>query len=180
MRLNVLADTISTYLTLACSLILPVLLLVWVRSYMVSDRFYRAEAGLAVVAGVSHGEVAMWTGPTPEHVQARGHRSRETLWGWNTRRTFQRMGATEHFWLLGFGYAHSHAMPWRGVPLTGMAVAIVVPIWFPVLLCGAMPARLVMRNMQTSKDFLAQRAVDEVALQQSLRRGAIAVRERDD
>ncbi len=160
MRLNVLADTISTYLTLLCALILPVLLVVWVRSYLVSDRFYRAEEGLAVVAGVSNGEVAVWAGPTLEHVRAREHRSRESAWGWNTRRIFQRVGAKERFWLLGFGYAESDVMPWRGVPLTGKAVAFVLPLWFPALLVIAMPLRLLARNTQSSKDFLAQRAAE--------------------
>ena len=53
MKLNALADTLSTYLTLASALILPVVMCAWVRSYMVSERIYHAEDGRAYVAGMS-------------------------------------------------------------------------------------------------------------------------------
>ena len=160
MKLNVLADTISTYLTLFSALLLPVVMLVWVRSYLVSDRFYRAEEGRAVVAMCSNGELSLWRAPTAPHLNLYEHRSRQTSWGWSNRRVFQRVAAKEHFWLLGFGYAEGPAIPWRGIPVNGRAVGVVVPLWFLGLVTGVMPFRLLARNMQTSQEFLAQRAAE--------------------
>src|SRR5688572_3862941 len=55
LRFNVLADAVSTYLTLFSALLLPLLLILWGRSYMVNDRIYRADDGVAMVAGVANG-----------------------------------------------------------------------------------------------------------------------------
>lgn len=160
MKLNVLADTISTYLTLASALILPVLMCVWVRSYLVSDRIYHADNGRALVAGVTNGEVALWTGPTDVNLKEYRHRARQASWSWGHRRTFQRVAGRDHMWFIGFGYAESERLPWRGVTLTGKALGVSVPMWFLVLITGVMPLRLLARNMQSSKEFLAQRAAE--------------------
>lgn len=162
MKLNVLADTISTYLTLASALILPILLIVWVRSYLVSERLYRAEDGLAWVVGVTNGEVAVWAGPTDPTVTAHQRRSRQATWGWTHRRTFQRMAGTNHLWFLGFAYGQSERFPWRGMTLTGPATGVCMPLWFFTLIVAVMPCRLLARNMQSSEEFLAQRAAESV------------------
>lgn len=161
MRLNVLIDTLSTYLTLASALVLPVLMCVWVRSYLVNDRIYHAENGRAVVAGVSNGEMALYAGPTHPSLQVSQHRARQANWGWSNRRTFQRIAGDDHVWFIGFGYAQSTQLPWRGATLTGPAVAVCVPLWFPTLLTSFLPLRLLARNMQSSKEFLAQRAAED-------------------
>ncbi|MGB7160247.1 MAG: hypothetical protein WBD40_19425 [Tepidisphaeraceae bacterium] len=161
MKLRALADTISTYLTLFSALLLPLVLLAWVRSYLVSDRVSRANDGWAIVAGCSNGELSFWAAPTEPHIRAYNYRSREATWGWNSRRTFQRLGAREKFSVLGFAYAQAEVMPWRGLPLTGRATAVVLPLWFLNLLAGIMPLRLLARNMQSSKEFLAQREAKE-------------------
>jgi hypothetical protein len=163
MRLNAIADTISTYLTLASALVLPVVMLVWVRSYLVSDRIYHAEDGVAVVAGVVNGELAVWRGPTHADVNVHEHRSRQANWGWSHRRVFQRVAGRDHVWFLGFGYAESDQAPWRGMTLTGRAVGVCVPLWFLALVTGVLPMRLLARNMQSSKDFLEQRAAEAAA-----------------
>src|SRR5688500_1322329 len=85
LRLNWLADTIRTYLTLLPPLILPVLLILWGRSYLVSDRIYHAEGGVAMVAGVTSGELAVWAGPTSEKLDLCQHRSRQASWGQSRR-----------------------------------------------------------------------------------------------
>ncbi|MDQ3440090.1 MAG: hypothetical protein M3478_07040 [Planctomycetota bacterium] len=159
-RLNVLADTISTYLTLVSSLILPVLLIVWARSYLVSDRVYHADDGVAMVAGLANGEVAVWAGPTMKDLDLYMHRPRQSNWGQSSRRTFQRYAGRDHVWFAGFGYAKSQRFPWRDVPLTGRAIAVCVPLWFVALIVGALPLRLLARNMQSSADFLAERAAE--------------------
>lgn len=164
MKANVIADTISTYLTLASALILPVLLCAWVRSYMVSDRIYHADDGLAIVTGMSNGELSMWAGPTQPHLDLYNHRARQASWGWSSRRTFQRYGGRDHVWFAGFGYARSEQMPWRGLPLTGRATGVSIPMWFLALIVGVMPCRLLARNMQSSQEFLAQRAAEQAAV----------------
>lgn len=161
LRLNVLADTISTYLTLLSSVILPVLLILWARSYLVSDRFYRADDGVAIVAGLVNGEVAVWAGPTMKDLDLYLHRPRQSTWGQGNQRTFQRNAGRDHFWFAGFGYARSQRLPWRDVPLTGQATAVCVPLWFVALIVGALPFRLLARNMQSSADFLAERAAEQ-------------------
>ena len=161
MKLQRLADTISTYLTLVSALLLPLVLLAWVRSYMVSDRYYRAEDGLAVVAGCSNGELSLWTASTPPHIRERNFRSREATWGWTARRTFQRLEAREHFWVLGFGYATADVMPWRNLPVTSTASGLIVPLWFVNAIAAVMPLRLLARNTQSSEEFLAQRAAEQ-------------------
>jgi hypothetical protein len=161
--LNVLADTISTYLTLLSALILPVLLILWGRSYLVSDRIYHAEGGVAMVAGMSSGEVAVWAGPTSDKLDLFQHRSRQASWGQSSRRAFQRFAGREHVWFAGFGYAKPRQIPWRDVSLTGKGVAFCVPLWFLALIVGALPFRLLARNMQSSADFLAQRAAEKGA-----------------
>ena len=163
MKLSVIADTISTYLTLASALILPVLLCAWARSYLVSDRLYHAEDGVAMVTGLSNGEVSLWTGPTQSHLKVFEHRSRQASWGWSARRTFQRYAGRDHVWFAGFGYARSEQIPWRGLALTGRGRGVSVPMWFLAMLFGAMPLRLLARNMQSSQEFLAQRAAEEAA-----------------
>lgn len=160
MKLRAIADTISTYLTLLSALLLPLVLLAWVRSYLVSDRVFRANDGWAVVAGCGNGELSFWAAPTLPHIHEYNYRSRESTWGWSSRRTFQRLRAREQFWLLGFGCAQGESMPWRGLPLTGKATAVVVPLWFVNLLAGIMPLRLLARNMQSSQEFLAQREAE--------------------
>ena len=161
MKLNVIADTISTYLTLASALILPVLLCAWARSYLVSDRFYKAEDGLAVVTGLNNGELWFWAGPTQPHVKSSDHRSRQSSWGWSTRRIFQRFAGRDHVWFAGFGYARSDQFPWRGMTLTGKATGVSIPLWFLAIVFGTMPFRLLARNMQSSEEFLAQRAAEQ-------------------
>ncbi|HEV2296342.1 MAG TPA: hypothetical protein VGR35_21040 [Tepidisphaeraceae bacterium] len=161
MKLNVLADTISTYLTLASALVLPVLMCVWVRSYLVSDRIYYAEDGRAIVAGLTNGELTLWTGATHPSFQRYEHRSRQANWGWSHRRTFQRVAGGDYVWFIGFAYAEAEVLPWRGAALTGRAIGVCMPIWFLVLIFGFMPFRLLARNMQSSQEFLAQRAAEE-------------------
>jgi hypothetical protein len=161
MKLNVLADTISTYLTLASALILPVLMCVWVRSYLVSERIYRAHDGLALVAGVTNGEMSVWAGPTQPHLDLYERRPRQASWGWSTRRTFQRVAGRDHVWFFGFGYARTEQIPWPRIPLTGKATGVSIPMWFLALIVGALPFRLLARNMQSSKEFLAERAAQE-------------------
>jgi hypothetical protein len=164
MKLRTLADTISTYLTLVSALILPVVLVLWVRSYLVSDRYYHAEDGLALVTGVSNGELSVWAAPTRRDVKMSNHRARQAAWGWSQRRTFERVAGRNHVWFAGFAYARADAMPWRNITLTGRATGVCIPLWFPTLLVGALPFRLIARNMQSSADFLAQRAAEaEVA-----------------
>lgn len=163
MKLTVIADTISTYLTLASAMILPVLLCAWARSYLVSDRIYHAEDGVAIVAGVSNGEMSMWAGPTLPHLDLFEHRSRQASWGASARRTFQRLAGRDHVWFAGFGYARSERFPWRDVPLTGQARGVSVPMWFLALIVGILPMRLLARNMQSSEEFLAQRSAEEAA-----------------
>ena len=160
LRLNVLADTISTYLTLLSALILPVLLILWGRSYLVSDRIYHAEDGVAMVARMESGELAVWAGPTSEKLDLYQYRPRQASWGQSSRRAFQRYAGRDHVWFAGFGYATPRQIPWRDVPLTGRAVAVCVPLWFLALIVGALPFRLLARNMQSSADFLAERAAE--------------------
>ena len=155
-----LADTVSTYLTLLSALILPVLLILWGRSYLVSDRIYHAEDGVAMVAGVASGELAVWAGPTSEKLDLFQHRSRQATWGQSSRRAFQRYAGRDHVWFAGFGYATPRQLPWRDVALTGQGIAFCMPLWFPALVVGALPFRLLARNMQSSADFLAQRAAE--------------------
>lgn len=160
MKLATVGETLATYLTLASALLLPLTMLLWARSYLVSDRLYRANAGWAVVAGCSNGELVVWAAPTLPELREYRHRSRETAWGWSNRNVFRRIGARETFWFLGFGHARGESLPWRGLALTGDAVAFVVPLWFINLVLGVMPARLLARNMQTSAEFLANRAAE--------------------
>ncbi len=163
MKLNVIVDTISTYLTLVSALLLPLLMCVWIRSYFVSERIYHAEDGLAVVASAANGELLVWAGPTFPEVNLYHHRTRQASWGWPTRRTFQRIAGRDHVWFAGFGYAHSDQFPWRSITLTGKARGAAIPMWFLALIVGVMPFRLLARNMQSSKDFLAQRAAESEA-----------------
>jgi hypothetical protein len=164
MNFKALADTISTYLTLASALILPVVMCAWVRSYMVSERIYHAEDGRAYVAGMSNGELSLWSGPTDPRFEAHDYRSRQAMWGWSQRRTFQRIAGRDHLWFLGFGYAESEQIPWRTLPLTGRGFGVCVPIWFLAILFGVMPVRLLARNMQSSQEFLAQRAAEDAVM----------------
>lgn len=164
MKLHVLADTITTYLTLASALILPVVMCAWVRSYLVSDRIYHAEDGLAIVTGVSNGELSVWAGPTRPDLNVYEHRTRQASWGWSARRTFQRIAGRDHLWFAGFGYAQSEYLPWRGLSLTGTATGVSVPLWFLALIVGVLPVRLLARNMQSSQEFLAQRAAEQAGM----------------
>ena len=163
MRFSGLVDTLSTYLTLFSALLLPLLLIVWGRSYMVNDRYYRADDGVAVVAGVANGEVALWGGPTLQNLDLRLYRSRQATWGQTGRRTFQRVTGRNHVWFAGFGFARSEQIPWRDVPLTGRGFGVSVPLWFFALIVGALPCRLLARNMQSSEEFLAQREAERIA-----------------
>jgi len=163
MRCSGLVDTVSTYLTLFSALLLPLLLLVWGRSYMVNDRYYRANDGVAVVAGVANGEVALWGGPTLKDLDLHLYRSRQATWGQSSRRTFQRVTGRNHVWFAGFGFARSEQIPWRDVPLTGRGFGVSVPLWFFALIVGALPCRLLARNMQSSEEFLAQREAEKAA-----------------
>jgi hypothetical protein len=160
LRLSVLADTVSTYLTLFSALLLPLLLILWGRSYMVNDRIYRADDGIAMVAGVANGEVAVWAGPTSADLNLYQHRSRQASWGQSSRRTFQRFAPRDHMWFAGFGYARSQQIPWREVTLTGRGFAVCIPLWVPAILVGALPFRLLARNMQSSEEFLAEREAE--------------------
>jgi hypothetical protein len=161
LRFSVLADTISTYLTLVSALLLPLLLIVWARSYMVNDRIYHADKGVAMVAGIANGELAVWAGPTREDLELYQHRSRQSTWGQSSRRTFQRIAGRDHVWFAGFGYATAQQLPWRDVALTGRAFAVCVPLWFFAIVVGALPLRLLVRNMQSSAEFLAQREAEK-------------------
>ena len=163
LRFRVLVDTVRTYLTLFSALLLPLLLIAWGRSYMVNDRFYRADDGVAMVAGVANGEVALWAGPTIKDLDLSLYRSRQSNWGQSSRRTFQRIVGRNHVWFAGFGFARSEQIPWRDVPLTGRGFGVSAPLWFFALLVGALPCRLLARNMQSSEEFLAEREAEKTA-----------------
>jgi hypothetical protein len=130
---------------------------------MLNDRYVRANDGRALVVGISNGELSVWTAPTPRDVVMRDHRARDTVWGWSHRRTLQRF-ARDHVWFAGFGYAEGERIPWRtNIPVVGVARAICLPLWLPGLLFGILPLRLIVRNMQSSAEFLAQRAAEREA-----------------
>lgn len=157
------AEGIRTYLTVFSALVLPLLLVVWVRSYMVSDRYLHSNDGKVFVTSVTNGEIAVWTGPTATRQTVNEHRSRGAVLGWSTRRIFQRFASDNYVWLLGFGYGRSEQIPWRGLELTGSVAGVCIPMWFLGLLFGALPMRLLARNMQSSEEFLAQRAAEAEA-----------------
>jgi len=162
MKVRTIADTLVTYGTLASALVLPITVLVWARSYMVSDRFLRVNEGWALVAGCNNGEVVLWAAPTHPHLRDYRHRSRDASWGWSNRQAFVRMRARETFWFLGFAHAEAYTVPWRDIPVTGKAMGFVVPLWFINLIAAILPLRLLSRNMQTSAEFLAQRTAEGV------------------
>ena len=68
----------------------------------------------------------------------------------------------DHVWFAGFGYGEGERLPWRSnVTTTGPTRGICLPIWLPALLFAFLPMRLIARNMQSSAEFLAQRAAAE-------------------
>jgi hypothetical protein len=173
MRFRAFTETLATYLTVLSALVLPLLMVVWARSYMVNDRYLRVAHGHALMLGVSNGEVTLWHAPAAPETQVSDHRARETSWGWSYRRSFQRF-FNDHIWFAGFAYAQGARMPWRSnIVTTGTTRAICFPLWLPALLFGILPMRLIARNMQSSADFLAQRAATE-ALENESREAAAA------
>jgi hypothetical protein len=161
MRLRTHVETLTTYLTMLSALVLPLLMVVWARSYMVNDRYLRVANGHALMLGISNGEMTLWHAPAARETRVSDHRARETSWGWSHRRSFQRFFG-DHIWFAGFAYAKGARIPWRSsIATTGPTRAICVPLWFPALLFGVLPMRLIARNMQSSADFLAQRAAAE-------------------
>jgi hypothetical protein len=171
MRLRAHIESLTTYLTVLSAIVLPLLSVAWVRSYMVNDRYLRVGNGRAIVAGISNGELALWHAPAPPGVYMTDHRGRETVWGWSHQRSFQRF-SRDHVWFAGFGYGEGERLPWRtNVTTTGPTRGICLPIWLPALLFGFLPMRLIARNMQSSAEFLAQRAA---ALENESRQAAAA------
>jgi hypothetical protein len=171
MGLKAHIESLTTYLTVLSAIVLPLLMVVWARSYMMNDRYLRVGNGRAVVVGVSNGELALWHAPAPRELRMTDRRARETVWGWSHRRSFQRF-SRDHVWFAGFGYGEGDRLPWRSnVTTTGPARAICLPMWLPALLFGILPMRLIARNMQSSAEFLAQRAAAE-ALENESRQAA--------
>jgi len=161
MRLRAHIESLTTYLTVLSAIVLPLLSVAWVRSYMVNDRYLRVGNGRAMVAGISNGELALWHAAAPPGDRMTDHRGRDTVWGWSHRRSFQRF-SRDHVWFAGFGYGEGERLPWRSnVTTTGPTRGICLPIWLPALLFAFLPMRLIARNMQSSAEFLAQRAAAE-------------------
>jgi hypothetical protein len=135
--------------------------------------FYRVGNGPGMMLNCANGELALWHAPTPPGVYMTDHRGRDTVWGWSHQRSFQRF-SRDHVWFAGFGYGEGERLPWRSnVTTTGPTRGICLPIWLPALLVGFLPMRLIARNMQSSAEFLAQRAAAE-ALENESRAAAIA------
>jgi hypothetical protein len=146
-----------TYLTILSTAILPVVAVLWVRSYTVSDRLTRARNGHALVCWAMNGEITAWWGPTNPAVATFEHRKRESFGGLRTNRIFERIPATVHFDKFGFALAHLERIPARIVNSTGPAVGFILPIWSIALVFGILPMRLVIRNTQSSAEWTRQR-----------------------
>jgi hypothetical protein len=146
-----------TYLTILSTVVFPVVAVLWVRSYTVSDRLTRVRNGHAIVCWAMNGEITAWLGPTNPALATFEHRKRESFGGLRTNRIFERIPATVHFDKLGFAVAHLERIPTRSVNSTGPAVGFILPIWSIALVFGILPMRLVIRNTQTSAEWTRQR-----------------------
>lgn len=150
------------YLTLLFTLLLPLLAMVWVRSYLDNDTIFRVGAGRAMALDCINGEVSLWIAPSRDTGPVRYERQTvDSMYGVTAAQLFAQQPGIREFWFLGFGYAETRWMPSdprsadvRGT--TGVARCFVVPLWFVAIVIGLLPglklAQFVKRQQEeTSK-----------------------------
>ena len=154
-----------TYLTIVSAIALPVVSVLWMRSYSVSDRVARAQDGRLTVLGSTNGEFTLWVSPTTPNQSFFEHRKRESMQGLRANRIFTRVDSEVHFDTLGFAYGDLAYLPSRGIPSTGPSKVLIVPMWAVALLLALLPARLLLRNTQSSAEWTRQREAELAAEQ---------------
>jgi hypothetical protein len=142
-----------TYLTVLFTVLLPVLGMIWARSYVVDDALYRIGRGRAVMLSVIRGEVAVWTGPARETGPVRYVReSSERGFGMTAAEILTYDRTARAHWVAGFGFAETYALTPRE---QGPVRCYVVPMWFLTALAAAFPLRVLMRHVKRSQAAVA-------------------------
>ena len=138
-----------TYLTVVFTLLSPVFGVVWARSYLYDQTFYRIGNGRALVLSCIRGELAMWSGPARGSGAVRyAHESSDAGFAMTAREIMARDESAASYWAAGFGYARTYAL---SPPGRGPVRCVAVPLWFPTLLALAFPLRVLLRNVQRSR-----------------------------
>lgn len=137
------------YLTLAFTLLLPLVGALWVRSYLHDEMFYRVGHGRALMLSCTRGEVALWYGPARETGPVRYvHRSSESGFAMTAKELLSLDVAARQYWLGGFGYGVTyHLTPQELGPVRCAAV----PLWFVTLVAAAFPARVLLRHVRRNQ-----------------------------
>src|SRR5688572_11969836 len=133
---------LRTYLTLASAIVFPLVLLLWVRSYLYNDTIFRIGSSSAIMIDSIRGELAVWAGPIRERDGVVYERETvESDYGLRTSDLLRLVPTSTHVGGLGFDYAEMEQPPlgWRNA--TGTVRAVSVPLWFLALLSGILPLR---------------------------------------
>lgn len=139
---------LRTYLTIFSAIIFPLVLLLWVRSYIYNDTVFRVGGSWAVMVDSIDGEIAAWAGRIRHRSSViYQHDSIERDYGMRTSHLLQLVPTTRHITGLGFDYAEMDHPPigWRSA--IGPVRCVSMPLWFLVLLTGVLPARCVVSGM---------------------------------
>lgn len=156
-----ISQNILTYLTILSTIVLPVVLVLWVRSYTVDDILLRQGNGTASVLRSANGELSFWIARTDPSFRYFEHRKREPRHGATANRIFARIPGNVWFDSAGFAFAELDYLPGRGLMATGDAVGGIIPIWFFALISVVLPVRLLLRNTQSPAEWARQREAEE-------------------
>ena len=139
---------LRTYLTIVSAIVFPLVILLWVRSYLYNDTVFRIGGSTAIMADSIRGEVAVWAGPIrPRENVVYQRETVESDYGLRTSDLLRLVPTSRHVGAFGFDYAEMDDPPlgWRNA--TGTVRCVSVPLWFLALLTGILPARCVASGM---------------------------------
>ena len=139
---------LRTYLTIASAIVFPLVILVWVRSYLYNDTVYRIGGTAAVMVDTIRGEIALWAGPIRQRADVVYQRETvESDYGLRTSDMLRLVPTSVHLGGFGFEYAEMDIPPlgWRNA--TGTVRCMTLPLWFLALLTGLLPARCIVNGM---------------------------------
>jgi hypothetical protein len=145
-----------TYLTVLFTVLLPLIAAGWARSYMVDELLYRVGEGRAIMISCIRGEIAIWSGPAASRGPVRyEHETTNQGYAMTASEMLSMDHTAETYWLAGFGFARTYAMAPREL---GPVRCWVLPLWGVALLAGALPARVLLRQVRRSHAAIAAEA----------------------
>ena len=139
-----------TYLTVLSTLALPMVAVMWGRSYVYNDTVYRVTPARGLILDSIRGEVSLWVSGGVSSGERRGRESFSADEGITAWQLLRRQRTFDEIWFAGFGFARTIVLPGGVGRTTGPVSCYVVPYWFLTLACGLLPVTLVLRHVHAA------------------------------